>query len=168
MLPWFPATDFSDDHTVKASLRPYDVVGEVDPLLHQIIGIRYAYVKPGQDLRDPRLSTVFADRAMLPKHIMIVGAENDMLAHEAWRQARRYVGLDDGVDWEDDQVAKYGFEDEKKGVRFLLMKGAKHGYTHFMGGTGVQEERRRKQARESEMEVKAWLERGPFAVAAGK
>lgn len=161
VVPWYPATDFSDDPAPKALLRPYDFPGEADGLIPMIPFIKYAYIAPGQDLRDPRLSTLYTDRTTLPKYIMIIGAENDFLAHEAWRQAKRFAGEDDTVNWDDDKDAKYGFE--KDGIRFLLVRGAKHAFTHFMGQRGEAEVRRKKQEEECWREVKFWLQEGPFA-----
>jgi acetyl esterase/lipase len=162
IVSWYPATDFSDDPKSKALLRPYDTAGEVDPLVSQIPGVLYAYVNPGQDRTDSRLSPVFTQRSKLPKHIMIIGAENDILAHEAWRAARNLAGLDSTSDWEEDQTAKYGFDIEN--VKWLLIKGARHGFTHFQGGNAEVEVKRKMQEQDCFAEFRAWMEKGPFAV----
>ncbi|KAK3317200.1 alpha/beta hydrolase fold protein [Cercophora scortea] len=49
----------------------------------------WSYIPYGQDLRDPLLSPVFADREKLPPFVGIVGAELDMLAFEGWGLACR-------------------------------------------------------------------------------
>jgi acetyl esterase/lipase len=162
IVTWYPATDFSDDPKSKALLRPYDLAGEVDPLVSQISGVLYAYVTPGQDRRNPRLSPVFTPRSKLPKYIMIIGAQNDILAHEAWRMARSFTGSDSSSDWEEDQVAKYGFEIGS--VKWLLIKGARHGFTHFQGGKAEAEVKRKLQEVDCFAEFKAWMEKGPYAV----
>jgi acetyl esterase/lipase len=162
IVSWYPATDFSDDPNPKALLRPYDVAGEVDSLVSQIPGVLYAYVTPGQDRRDPRLSPVFAQRSRLPKYIMIIGAENDILAHEAWRMARNFAGLDSASDWEEDPVAKHGFEIEN--VKWLLIKGARHGFTHFQGGNAEVEVKRKMQEESCFAEFHAWMDNGPCAI----
>lgn len=161
VIPWYPATDFSDDHAPKALLRPYDFPGQIDGLIPMIPMLKYAYCAPEQDLRDPRVSTVYTDRNTLPKHIMIIGAEHDSLAHEAWRQARRFAGEDDTVNWDDDTNTKYGFD--KDGVRFILIRGAKHAFTHFFGEKGEAETKRKKQEEECWREVKFWFQERPFA-----
>lgn len=162
--PVYPATDVTGDIQPKALLRPYDTADEVDMLLNSIDGIVYAYIKPDQDLRDPRVSTLFAPRAVLPEYIMVIAAEHDILAHEGWRSARRYAGLDDTVDWEEDQETKYEFENDDAKVKFLMIKGALHGFTHFAGAQGEKEAKRKSQELEAYDAFKTWLEKGPFAV----
>lgn len=49
----------------------------------------WSYVPYGHSLVDPSLSPAHAPRAALPAHVCVVGAELDMLAHEAWRTACR-------------------------------------------------------------------------------
>lgn len=52
----------------------------------------FADIPVGQDLCDPLLSAVYADRSDFPKRVWLVGCELDMLGHEAWRAACKFAG----------------------------------------------------------------------------
>ncbi|KAI3321155.1 alpha/beta hydrolase fold protein [Xylariaceae sp. AK1471] len=110
---------------------------------------RWSYIPIGHDLRDPLLSPYFAPRDNLPPHIFLVGAELDLLAHEAWRMANKLAGravpaLTDMVGQEkpardneslilDDE--RFAFEqadaDGSRSVRWLLVPDEVHGFDHF-------------------------------------
>lgn len=49
-------------------------------------------IPAGQNLADPLLSPIFAERSTLPRRIWLIGCELDMLGHEAWRAACRWAG----------------------------------------------------------------------------
>lgn len=78
----------------------------------------YAYIPPGQDLCDPRLSVAYAARETLPKKICMVGCELDMLWYDAEFMAERLVGkerVEGKTVW------------EKDGVRWEKIMGVEHG-----------------------------------------
>ncbi|KAK4153266.1 Alpha/Beta hydrolase protein [Chaetomidium leptoderma] len=62
-----------------------------DALIGLAPAFDWSYIPYGQDLRDPRLSPHYAPRDALPPYVAIVGAELDMLAHESWRVACRFL-----------------------------------------------------------------------------
>ncbi|TPX15875.1 uncharacterized protein E0L32_000209 [Thyridium curvatum] len=62
-----------------------------DPLARLCPSFDWSYIPYGHDLRDPLLSPAFAEREGLPRHVCLVGAELDMLAHESWRSAVRWA-----------------------------------------------------------------------------
>ncbi|KAK7743695.1 hypothetical protein SLS62_010472 [Diatrype stigma] len=108
----------------------------------------WSYLPVGQDLRDPLLSPYLAARSALPPHVFVLGAELDMLAHEAWRLASKLTGgarpvptLADKVGQEkpaaegtrlilDDE--RFSFEhvdaDGERSVRWLLVPDQIHGF----------------------------------------
>jgi acetyl esterase/lipase len=108
----------------------------------------WSYVNAGQDLRDPLLSPVFAARDTLPRHVYIVAAELDQLAHEAWRLASKLAGRLEPKP--DDKVGQEQLGKEKGGlildnerfafqhkfadggtVRWLLVPDQVHGFDHI-------------------------------------
>lgn len=70
----------------------------------------WSYVPYGQDLRDPLLSPAFARAGALPRHVCLVGAERDVLAHESWRLACRLV-RDAGRRRGDERMAEWRVPD---------------------------------------------------------
>lgn len=105
---FYPVPGFVTPPSVSIAARPSyatkDMLEDFMPLFN------YAYINPGTDLCDPRLSVMYADREMLPKKICMVGCELDLLWYDAEFMAERLVGKDrvegetvwerDGVRWE--------------------------------------------------------------------
>ncbi len=98
VVPVYPVADFSVPREVKARARQYKpVLGgfrarPLDYLFDMMPKFDWAYVCPGQDLRDPLLSPFYAAREALPKRVFMVGCEMDLLGSEAWRMVRRLAG----------------------------------------------------------------------------
>lgn len=156
-------TEFLTNPLIRAANRPYQTREEIqdDELLTELTTIRYYYVPKGHDLRDPQLSVHYADRSTLPKYIMIIGAERDLFCHEAWLTARRYAGLEAEDIWDMERSEKYAFE--QNGVKWIMVRDAIHGFTHFAGATAMVKDQRRQQVNRCNLEVGAWLKSGPFA-----
>ncbi|EDN90641.1 hypothetical protein SS1G_00041 [Sclerotinia sclerotiorum 1980 UF-70] len=105
---FYPPCNFVTPLSVSIAARPEhapkDLLEEMAPLFN------YAYLPPGTDLCDPRLSVAYAKREVLPKKICVVGCEFDMLWYDAEFLVERLVGKErvegelvwevDGVRWE--------------------------------------------------------------------
>lgn len=137
------------------------------------------YILEGQDLRDPMLSPVFvSSRDHLPEWVCVVGAENDLLGREAGILAGRLssAGIDMETQWghqtqlsssgprvmSGEGPQKSGFETDGGKTKWVLIRGAEHGFTHSTGGKGLKEEKRAGLARRAAEEVEEWLGRGPW------
>ncbi|TGO64745.1 hypothetical protein BOTNAR_0085g00210 [Botryotinia narcissicola] len=115
---FYPVCGFVTPQSVAIAARPSyapkDALEFLGPLFN------YAYIPPGTDLCDPRLSVVYADRKTLPEKICLVGCELDMLWYDAEFMAERFVGKErvegetvwekDGVRWEKIMGVEHGFE----------------------------------------------------------
>ncbi|KAF7957432.1 hypothetical protein EAE96_003017 [Botrytis aclada] len=115
---FYPICGFVTPQSVSIAARPSyapkDTLQNLGPLFN------FAYIAPGTDLCDPRLSVTYADRKMLPEKISMVGCELDMLWYEAEFMAERLVGKErvegeavwekDGVRWEKVMGVEHAFE----------------------------------------------------------
>ena len=166
VTPFYPPTDFTESAAVKKDTRPYLYEGEVDNLVKIVPLAKYAYCSVGQDLRAPGLSPSFAARDELPDWICTVGAELDILANEAGAMMGRLagkklvkVGETEGLGEED----RDDFEVEEGRVKWVLAKGAKHGFTHGWGGAPINDaDGKAMDANEAFKIVGEWLLDGPF------
>ena len=155
----FPVLDFTLSPAEKQSSRPYRHPKDIDDLKDWGPIWEWAYVQPGQDLRDPLLSVRYAKNENLPKWIYILGAEYDMLGNEA-RQTMSDLASLDKLERED---GFYGFE--KDTYKWKLVRDVRHGFTHdLMDNPGAEAVAMNKK-RTAEMieDVGAWLFKGPFA-----
>ncbi|MCJ1412748.1 hypothetical protein MMC19_006846 [Ptychographa xylographoides] len=157
VAPFYPVTDFTTGAAVKKDTRPYRTEGEVDDLMKVMALSLYGYVTPGQDLRDPGLSPVFAARKDLPEWVCTVGAELDILCNEAGAMMGRLagkelvkVGQTEGLG----EPYRDGFEAEEGRLKWVLVKGATHGFTH----------EKKEDVDEIFRIVGEWLFNGPFKV----
>jgi len=158
LVSWYPVLDFTLSPKEKQSSRPYRHAKDTDDLKDWGPIWEWAYVKPGQDLRDSLLSARYAEKENLPEWVYIVGAEYDMLANEAREMMFDLASLDelgreDGV---------YGFE--KNTYKWKLVRYVRHGFTHDLmdnpGAEAVAMNKRR--ATEMIEDVGSWLFKGPF------
>lgn len=164
VVAYYAVTDFSIPGAEKKLTRPYTKAGEVDSLLNIGAYFNYGYIPDDQDLRHPLLSPSFVPkREDLPEWLCFVGAEMDMLCHEMGCMAGRLAGIDVQGNWQPGRRERDGWEAEDGRIKWVLVKNAVHGFTHFMGQKGEEEQRRRVQAETTAREVGAWLARGPFA-----
>jgi acetyl esterase/lipase len=110
----------------------------------------WGYVSAGQDRRDPLLSPIYAKRESLPPRIFMIGAEYDVLCHEAEVMALRLTGrgpqpeIGNGDSWERD------------GIKWRKVLDVQHGFTHLRK-RGRQEAQRKKQCEELYNEMAGWL-----------
>lgn len=146
VIPMYPVVDWTtrvpqklETRQWKPSLggfrsRPSDYLELMAPLSE------WAYLPGGQDVRDPLLSPTMAPAGSLPPNLFFVGAEMDMLAHEAWvmacsitgRKAGDRVGRSEGS--EEGQLVlndERFYWDHKEGPRrtgWLLVPDVVHGF----------------------------------------
>ncbi|MCJ1445676.1 MAG: hypothetical protein MMC23_006181 [Stictis urceolatum] len=113
--------------------------------------VQRAYVRPNTDLRDPLLSPVFANRLELPTNVYIIGSEYDMLCAEAERMAVGLAAQEVG-----DEVAGPSDRWEKGGIRWELVRGWRHNFTHI-AEKGIRETERQQVVEDLFNRVGEWL-----------
>jgi acetyl esterase/lipase len=139
LIGLYACLDFGETVEEKLSRRPKEAGPDI--LKSSANFLAYAYIPPGTNLRDPRLSPRWADKALLPSNVYLVGAEYDMLCHEAREMAealaqpvferRNIGGVEDcwsqgGVLWECARRKSHAFthvkergQKEKDRVQFV-------------------------------------------------
>ncbi|KAK4551350.1 hypothetical protein LTR86_011225 [Recurvomyces mirabilis] len=155
---WFSITDLVTSPADKLKSRPYCDAKQVDQLAAAAPGFSWAYIEPGQDLRDPRLSVIYAKRENLPKWLFVVGAEYDMLCNESKEMAMRLAGLGE----RERENGMYSF---KRGtISWRMVRDVVHGFTHYIPAeTDADKQVRLGRREEVIAEVGQWLLKGPFA-----
>jgi acetyl esterase/lipase len=126
VIPWYAPVDWTVDYPDKLASRPYKRPTDVDGLASVAPIFNNVYLRTGTDQRDPLLSIVYAERKALPEWIYAISAEYDMLADEARRLMAGLAGLKELT--EDEREA---FERDGGRLRWRLVKGAKHSFTHW-------------------------------------
>jgi acetyl esterase/lipase len=149
LVPVYPVADWRPPAEEKLPTRQWKPElgghrGKPADGLMMICGlVEWAYLPPGQDFKDPLLSTVFTPRETLPSKVFIISAELDMLSHEGLRLAWGLAGREGEPPKQvgaletkppgelvlDDE--RYHFE--KGGVRWLLVPDTIHGFDMDMG-----------------------------------
>jgi len=160
VVAWYPATDASGPLEPKIKSRPYPEAGDVDMLAKGYDMFVRAYL-PANALRDPMASPIFAKRETLPKDLLIIGAELDLLCKEAAVMARNHAGVDVESLWDRDVDEKFAFEAE--GIKWICVRGARHGFTHTIFNSGPEGEKKTERSRQHYEEVCRWLAEGPFS-----
>ncbi|MCJ1284974.1 hypothetical protein MMC26_004311 [Xylographa opegraphella] len=165
VVSFYPPVDFTISAAARKDTRPYRYEGEVDSLMKAVPLVCYAYVPVGQDLRVPGLSPAFAARQELPEWVCAVGAELDILANEAGAMMGRLAGKElvkvggsEGLGGRD----RDGFEAEGERLKWVLVKGAGHAFTHLWGPTKDDPAKIKKDSDEAFRVVGEWLLNGPF------
>jgi acetyl esterase/lipase len=127
VAPMYPLTDFSE--RFRGPPKPTKA-GAPDTLMYIVPVCAWGYVCPGQDLTNPLLSPVYADRNQLSQELFVVTAECDFLRHEARALALRLSGRanDDYLDgsemsWEHNRVKYQEMPDQQHGFTHLSRKG---------------------------------------------
>ncbi len=89
LIAIYPAVDFSGTYrgTFKTTKD-----GKSDVLKNMINLFDWGYISKGQDRMDPLLSPIYAKRENLPPRMFFIGAEYDMLCHEAEVMALHLAG----------------------------------------------------------------------------
>ena len=146
-IPVYPGLDRSIPRELKATQRRYKSKlspnrnSTRDYLLHLGNLFEWSYIPVGQDLRDPLISPIFAQRDRLPPHIFLIACELDLGSHDAWRMACQLGGRPE-PDVEDkvgrDECGEVGvlemaderfaWQEKEKGVRWLLIPDVVHGF----------------------------------------
>lgn len=163
LLLWYPVTDFSSRYKgkmQKASDGSPDVLEKTSELFN------YGYVAEGTNREDPLLSPVYADRKLLPKKMLFIGAEHDVLCAEAEKTAEFYAEIEDGEVVKGDTA-----EDEKKGVQRWSKGGiwwtkvldAQHGFNYLKKKDPVAEEQRKKITDKVYAMAATWLQNEIYA-----
>lgn len=124
LLSFYGPMDFTTSTVDKMATRPagYDQLEDMIPI------INWAYVKQGQDLRDPRLSVTFAPKARLPPKIFILGCELDLLCRESEVLAERLATDGSG------ETVESSNSWEKNGIKWTKVLGEKHGMWYLAPG----------------------------------
>jgi acetyl esterase/lipase len=112
----YPPTNWSTPMSESLASRPKDA--PPDMLKHIAPMFDWGYIKPGQDLMDPRLSVFYAKKEDLPKKIYVIGCEWDMLC----RDAEKFAGKIAGRDWKGTET-----EWEMNDVKWEKILGMEHG-----------------------------------------
>lgn len=147
LVPIYPVVDFSG--TFKGTFK-ITKDGKRDMLEKTGVLFNWAYISTGQDRTDPLLSPIYAKRENLPPNIFFIGAENDVLCHEAEVMALRLVG-----DGPNPEVGS-GDSWERDGIRWRRVLDVQHGFTHVRK-MGVEEVKRKKQCEELYEDMANWL-----------
>lgn len=110
LVPIYPAVDFSHRFTGDYRDIPADASGKggaKDGLRGIVPLAEFAYLSYGQDLTDPRLSPIYAERRLFPDRIYIIAAQHDKLCTEAINMARMLADNDqlrEEDDWEENGI----------------------------------------------------------------
>jgi acetyl esterase/lipase len=150
VVPIYPGLDRTITRDYKATLRRYkpDLTPNRNSTKDFLHGggkaFDWAYIPPGQDLRDPLISPIYAPRETLPKYVFMIACELDLSSHDAWRMVSRLAGrkepsMDEKSGREECGETgmlelgddKFAWEEREKGVRWLLIPDVLHGFDHL-------------------------------------
>jgi acetyl esterase/lipase len=143
----YPGLDRTVTRNYKATQRQYKPVltpnrkSPTDMLLGSGKAFDWSYIPVGQDLHDPLLSHIFAERRDLPAHVFLIACELDLSSHDAWKMACRLAGrpepaMDEkscreeiGAMGELELVdERFAWEARERGLRWLLIPDVLHGF----------------------------------------
>jgi acetyl esterase/lipase len=147
LIPVYPVVDFSG--TFKGSFRTTKD-GRPDLLANISKLFDWGYISQGQDLIDPLLSPIYAKRENLPPNVFMIGAEYDVLCHEAEVMALRLAGdrpnpeLGSGDSW------------EREDIKWRKVLDVQHSFTHIPK-KGQEEVERKKKYEDLYKEMADWL-----------
>lgn len=156
-VPWYAPVDWSVDYEYKLASRPYRHAKEVDGLAALAPIFNNVYLPTGTDQRNPRLSVLYAKRSELPEWIFAIGAEYDMLNDEARRMMIRLAGESKVTG-----VENVAFEREGGKLRWRMVTGAEHSFTHWWLKRGQQAEVAKQLAERWFREAGNWLTEEAF------
>jgi len=122
----YPCLDLSESMEDKLKRRPKEA--PFDFLESQAKFVAWAYVPYGINRRDPLLSPRWAKTEDLPRNVYLVGAEYDMLCHEALETAKALVN----PEVERKPIPGIPPEDgwSQGGIRWEIARGRQHAFTH--------------------------------------
>jgi acetyl esterase/lipase len=147
LIAIYPVVDFSGIFkgffkTTKGGDR--DVLEKIGRLFN------WGYISQGQNRVDPLLSPIYAKRENLPPRIFFIGAENDMLCHEAEMMALRLAGRGPNPDGDS------GDSWELEGIKWRRILDVQHGFTHVRKKR-QEEVQRKKRCKELYRGMADWL-----------
>ncbi|KAF4964055.1 hypothetical protein FSARC_8004 [Fusarium sarcochroum] len=156
-VPWYAPVDWSVDYEYKLASRSYRHDKDVDGLAALAPLFNNIYIPTGTDQRDPLLSMLYAKRNELPTWIFAIGAEFDMLNDEARRMMIRLAGESSITDME-----KGAFDKEEGRLKWRMVAGAEHSFTHWWLKRGDQALAAKPLAEKWFTEVGRWLTEEAF------
>ena len=129
IVGFYSPLDLSESLEEKLQRRPKN--SGADLLKSSANFLTWAYVPSGVDRRDPLLSPTFAKRENLPEHIYLVGAEYDMLCHEAEQMAESLAAAESAC--ERTSIPALSAEDgwRQGNVRWECARQRHHAFTHI-------------------------------------
>lgn len=122
VVAFYPVCDFSSTFAGDFRDKPAgsDGKGAAKDGLRNLSHIfNWAYIPYGQDLTDPRLSPIYADKTALPENIFFIAAQYDKLCTEAFSMAKRLAG---------DENLKEDERWQKNGICWDRADGELHGF----------------------------------------
>lgn len=152
LVAFFPLTDFTGEGRPDGIRSKW---GREDSLPKNQPMFNWAYIPVGQDLRDPLLSPIYANREDIPQPLFMITAGADCLCDEGHRMACKLAGVGE-------ESETYGEDSwEKDGVKYHCVKDMPHCFTHFFETIKDPEWEQRRQLENKEVwqEVGEWLEK---------
>lgn len=122
----YPCLDLTESLEEKLRRRPKEAGSDI--LESSANFLDWAYVPYGVDRKDPLLSPRWARREYLPPYVYLIGAEYDMLCHEANRMAESLAE----PEFERKSIPALSAEDgwQQGGIRWECVRGRRHAFTH--------------------------------------
>lgn len=151
-VPWYAPVDWSVDYAHKLASRPYKHPGDVDKLATVAPMFNNIYLPTSTNQRDPLLSMLYAKKETLPGWIYTITAEYDMLGDEAKRMMIRLAEIETLMETETDAFQRQGGR-----LRWKMIKGVEHSFTHWWLKTGKAANSARPVAEAAFLDVGNWL-----------
>jgi acetyl esterase/lipase len=156
----YPALDLSEPLEEKLSHRPRGAPSDILKSSANFLG--WAYVPADTNLRDPLLSPRWADYKDLPSHVYLLGAEYDLLCHEAGQMAQS-LALNSAPDRERIRYPEMlGDGWQQGGIRWECARGKQHAFTH-VEKHGRKEAERVRFCQELYSRIGSWLKEDVWA-----
>lgn len=148
LVGFYPGLDLAESLEDKLSHRPKEAGKDI--LKSSVNLLARAYVPYGTNRKDPLLSPIYAQRENLPASVYLVGAEYDMLCHEANRMAEALTD----IQWER-EFEQNGWR--QGGIKWECARAKNHAFTHITT-SGRKETDRTKFVSELYDRVGVWLQ----------
>jgi acetyl esterase/lipase len=148
LVGFYPGLDLAESVEDKLKHRPKEAGKDI--LRSSVNFLAWAYVPYGTNRKDPLLSPIYARRENFPAEVCLVGAEYDMLCHEANRMAEALV--DNQWERESDETRW-----RQGGIRWECAEARYHAFTHVKL-RGKKEINRAKFVSELYNRVGVWLQ----------
>lgn len=118
VVAYYPPVDFGTPLAVNLARRPKHA--GPDMLRNGVRMLNWGYFRDDQDLTDPQLSVIYAERAKLPPKLYIIGCDFDLLCKDAEIMAEKIGSVGEGK--------RTGTDDcwERNGVKWERIMGEPH------------------------------------------